>query len=148
MWFSQLRNLVGGRWRARRTQSQRPGGQLRLEQLEDRLTPANFTAGSVAELIADINAANTAGGSNTITLTAQTTSPYVLTAVDNSTDGWTGLPVIAANDNLTIVGNGDTIKRSGAAGTNPFRLLDVAKGATLTLENLTLEPASRVPAGK
>jgi hypothetical protein len=80
MWFSQLRNLVGGRWPARRTQSQRPGGQLRLEQLEGRLTPANFTAGSVAELIADIHAANTAGESNTITLTAPTTAPYVLTA--------------------------------------------------------------------
>jgi hypothetical protein len=119
-----------------------------LKQLEDRTLLTGYNAANVTDLINDINAANTAGGSNTITLTAQTTSPYVLTAVDNSTDGWTGLPVIAANDNLTIVGNGDTIKRSGAAGTNPFRLLDVAKGATLTLENLTLEPASRVPAGK
>jgi hypothetical protein len=138
MWLSQLRNLVGGRWPARRTQSQRPGGQLRLEQLEGRLTPANFTAGSVAELIADIHAASEAGGSNTITLTAPTTAPYVLTAVNNSTNGANGLPVITKG-NLTIVGNGDTIERSTASGTPDFRLMDVASGGSLTLENLTLE---------
>ena len=51
---------------------------------------ASYTAASVSALIADINAANTAGGANTITLTAPTTSPYVLTAVNNSTDGATG----------------------------------------------------------
>jgi hypothetical protein len=44
--------------------------RLSLERLEDRALPSNYTAGSVADLIADINAANTAGGSNTITLTA------------------------------------------------------------------------------
>jgi hypothetical protein len=59
--------------------------------------------------------------------------------VDNTTDGPTGLPVIAANDNLTILGNGDTIARSTAAGTPAFRLLDVADGASLTLANLTLQ---------
>jgi len=58
--------------------------------------------------------------------------------VDNTTDGATGLPVIAAGDNLTIVGNGDTIGRSTASGTPAFRLLDVATGATLTLQGLTL----------
>ena len=50
-----------------------------------------------------------------------------------------GLPVIAAKDNLTIVGNGDTIERSTAVGTPLFRLLDVASGGSLTLENLTLQ---------
>jgi hypothetical protein len=63
----------------------------------------------------------------------------VLTGVDNSTDGATGLPVIAANDSLTILGNGDTIERSTATGTPAFRLFDVAGGAALVLENLTLE---------
>ena len=92
--------------------------RLVLEPLEDRALLASYSAASVSALIADINAANTAGGANTITLTAATTAPYVLTAVNNSTDGRdTGLPVIAANDNLTIVGNGDTIERSTAAGT-------------------------------
>ncbi len=64
---------------------------------------------------------------------------YSLTAVNNTTDGATGLPVIAAKDNLTIVGNGDTIEPSTASGTPAFRLLDVASGASLTLENLTLQ---------
>jgi hypothetical protein len=110
---------------------------LRVKQLEDRTVPSSFTAGTVADLIADINAANTGGGSNTITLVAGTT--FTLTAVDNTTDGATGLPVIAANDALTIVGNGDTIQRSTASGTPAFRLLDVASGASLTLGSLTAQ---------
>jgi hypothetical protein len=114
----------------------------RLEQLEDRSLPSSFTAATVSDLIADINAANLAGGTNTITLTAPTTSPYVLTAVDNTTDGPTGLPVITGRskpDTLTIIGNGDTIERSTASGTPAFRLFDVASGASLTLQNLTLQ---------
>ena len=117
----------------------------RLEQLEDRTLPSNFFANTVSDLIADINAANAAGGINTITLTAPISSPYVVTAADNSTDGPTGLPVIGgggkkvAADNLTIVGNGDTIERGTASGTPDFRLLGVASRASLTLENLTLQ---------
>src|SRR5262249_5430757 len=89
--------------------------------------------------------ANQASGTNTITLTAPITSPYVLTTVDNSADGPTGLPVLSsggkkvAANNLTIIGNGDTIERSTASGTPDFRLFDVASGASLTLENLTLQ---------
>jgi hypothetical protein len=117
--------------------ARRRGLRLTLEQLEDRTCPSNFTAGTVSDLVADINASNQQGGSNTITLVAGKT--FSLTAVDNTTDGATGLPVIAANDNLIIVGNGDTIERSAAAGTPAFRLLDVAAGASLTLQNLTLQ---------
>jgi hypothetical protein len=126
----------------RQTQRQTPrrrGLRLTLEQLEDRLTPSNYTAANVSQLIADINAANMAGGANTITLTDPTNAPYTLAAVDNTTDGATGLPVIAAKDNLTILGNGDTIERSTAAGTPAFRLFDVASGASLTLGKLTLQ---------
>jgi hypothetical protein len=112
---------------------------LVLERLEDRTALSNFNAATVSDLITDINAANKAGGTNTITLTAPTTSPYVLTAVDNTMDGANGLPVIANHDTLTIVGNGDTIERSTASGTPDFRLLDVAKGGSLTLENVTLQ---------
>ena len=49
--------------------------RLRLEELEDRALPSNFFAATVLQLIHDINAANNAGGTNTITLTAPTTSP-------------------------------------------------------------------------
>jgi hypothetical protein len=99
--------------------------------------PSSFTGASVSDLIADINAANLAGGSNVITLAPKNT--FSLTAVNNSTLGPTGLPCIAANDNLTIIGNGDTIQRSTAKGTPAFRLFEVASGATLTLQNLTVQ---------
>lgn len=107
-----------------------------IEPLETRRLFASFTAASVADLISDINAANTAGGSNTITLAPAT--PFNLTAADNVWDLPTGLPVVRAGNDLTIVGNGDTIQRSTAAGTPAFRLLVVATGGSLTLSNVTL----------
>src|SRR5437762_1549634 len=121
--------------------------RLWLEPLEDRTQPSSFSAATAADLIADINAANQQGGSNTITLVAPSTSLFVLTAVDDTNDGATGLPLIAAQNNLTIIGNGDTIERSTAAGTPAFRLLDVASGAALTLENLTLQGGLAYGAG-
>jgi hypothetical protein len=108
-----------------------------LETLEGRALPSTYYAATAADLIADIKAANTVGGANAIVLTAPTTSPYVVTVVDNTTAGATGLPVIKKGD-LTIVGNGDTIERSSAAGTAGFRLFDVASGGSLTVQNLTL----------
>jgi predicted outer membrane repeat protein len=119
------------------------GLRPRLEALEDRTLPSNYIAGNVSKLIADIGAANTAGGANTITLTAGAT--FTLGRADNATDGGNGLPVIAANNNLTIVGNGDLVQRDPRLGSGTwgdgtqFRLFDVAAGATLTLQNLTLQ---------
>jgi hypothetical protein len=115
-----------------------------VEALEDRLVLSTFYAATAANLIADINAANLQGGANSIVLTAPTTSPYVLTAVDNTTDGPTGTPVIQQGDNLTIVGNGDTIERSATVA---FRLFDVASGASLTLQNVTLQGGLAVGSG-
>jgi hypothetical protein len=140
MWLNTLWQRWGSRPAAsRRGRPTSPRQRLRLsvEQLADRIVPTNFTAGTVADLIADINAANAGGGSNTITLVAGTA--FTLSAVDNTTDGATGLPVIAANDTLTIVGNGDTIQRSTASGTPAFRLFDVASGASLSLQSLTVQ---------
>jgi hypothetical protein len=120
--------------------SRSPGrGRLRprLEQFEDRTLLSSYTAGSVSDLINDINTANAAGGANTITLATRTT--FTLTQVNNTSDGPTGLPVVAAGDNLTIVGNNDTIQRSSVSGIPSFRLFDVASGASLTLENMTLQ---------
>jgi hypothetical protein len=107
-----------------------------IEQLETRRLLASFTASTVAELIADINATNAAGGANSITLAPGTT--FKLTAVYNNTSDPNGLPVIAAGNELTIVGNGDTIQRSTAKGTPAFRLFEVARGGSLALNNLTL----------
>jgi hypothetical protein len=110
-----------------------------VEQLEDRTVPSglSYTAKTVSDLIFDINAANQAGGSNTINLAAGVR--FTLTDVKDWTDGPTGLPVIAAGDNLTIVGNGDTIERSTAKGTPAFRLFDVAAGASLILQDMTVQ---------
>jgi hypothetical protein len=145
MWLAKLRNLVFAPRSPQPLASQGRRAKLVLERLEDRNLPSSYTAATVADLIADINAANAAGGANTITLVANTT--FVLSAVDNTTDGATGLPVIAANDSLTFAGNGDTLARSTAAGTPDFRLLDVASGGSLTLNNLTLQGGLAFGAG-
>jgi hypothetical protein len=131
------RRTPSGRHSAPRRAASRRGLRPTLERLEDLTLLTSYTAATVSDLIADIGASNSQGGTNTITLVAG--NSFVLTAVDNTTDGATGLPVIAAHDNLTIVGNGDAIARSTAAGTPAFRLLDVAAGASLTLQNLTLQ---------
>jgi hypothetical protein len=137
----------------RRTQTpprQRANFRPMLEALEDRVVPTVFDlttnptmdpSGAVKELIAAMNSANRAGGPNTIDLYAA--GVYDLTAVNNTTNGANGLPVIsgggtkAAADNLTIDGNGGTIQRDSTA--LAFRLFDVASGGSLTLQNVTLQ---------
>jgi hypothetical protein len=108
-----------------------------VERLELRAVPASYTAATVDNLRDFINAANATPEADTITLAADTT--FTLTVVNNTADGATGLPVIAAGEDLTIVGNGATIERNTAADTPAFRLLDMALGASLRLENLTLQ---------
>jgi len=132
------------------------------------MLPATYYAATASDLIADINAANAAGGTNTIVLTAPSSSPYVLTASNNGTDGGNALPVISGGeisssgkgkkvvtvtfpaDNLTILtGNGSTNPGHGdiidASGHN--RLFDVAAGASLALKNVTLQNGLESGAG-
>jgi hypothetical protein len=141
MWFrTLLASWKSGRSGSLRPRPKRRYSRLALEHLEDRSLPSTYSAATVSGLIADINAANKAGGANTIILTAPTNSLYALTTVNNTTDGPTGLPVIGGGkkaDYLTIVGNGDTIERS-ALNTADFRLLAVASNGSLTLKNVTL----------
>ncbi len=68
-------------------------------------------------------------GADTIELTADVT----LTAVDNSTGGANGLPVISSD--IKVEGNGFKIERAG--GAPPFRLFLVASAA-LGLKSVTL----------
>jgi hypothetical protein len=133
--FSRITRVFTAAGRA----SAKPARRTRLavEALEDRAVPVSFTAATVADLVADISAANAAGGANTITLAPG--ARFTLTAADNSTDGPTGLPVIAANDDLTILGSGDIVERSTASGTPAFRLLSVAPGAALTVNSAILQ---------
>src|SRR5262249_44430376 len=74
---------------------------------------------------------------------AAPSAPYTLTAVDNTTDGANGLPVIAPGNHLFIFtifgGGGISIQRSTAPGTPAFRLFDVAAGASLELYGLRLK---------
>lgn len=140
-----LSNRLGLSFRAasrRKPPAARRSIRLSLELLEDRTLLSSYTAATTSELIADITAANNAGGTNTITLAANTT--FDLTAVNNATTGKkglgaNGLPVIKQGDNLTIIGNGDIIERSTAAGTAAFRLFQVAQGSSLTLQNVKLQ---------
>jgi phospholipase/lecithinase/hemolysin len=107
-----------------------------MEPLEDRTLLSNYMAASVSDLIADINAASQAGGTNTILLAAKTT--FDLTAVNNATNGANGLPVIVKTNHLTITGQGgDIIQRDPSAPA--FRLFNVASGGSLTLSFMTLQ---------
>jgi hypothetical protein len=92
------------------------------------------TAGDGACLLDAINQANTNGEANTITLEAGT---YTLTAVDNTTDGPNGLPVITSP--LTITGEGaETTIITRDARAPSFRILHVGAAGSLALEGLTL----------
>jgi predicted outer membrane repeat protein len=105
--------------------------------------PASFTAATVSDLIADINAANLSADADTITLAPGKT--FTLTEVNNTTSAYwaNGLPVISATGGpLTILGNGDLIERNTAGKTPAFRLFDVQAGASLTLKDLTLQGGS------
>jgi hypothetical protein len=137
MWFSRLRNLFGGPKCPCRPAPQPHPRRLLLEPLEDRSLPSNYYAATVSDLIADINAANQAGGSNTILLAANTT--FDLTVTNNWTNGGNGLPVIAANNNLAIIGQGGDVIQRDDFSNYDFRLFDVAGGASLTLTDLILQ---------
>lgn len=115
----------------------RPKSRLCIERLEDRTVPATYSAANVPELIAAMDAANLTAEADTILLAPATT--FTLTEVNNTTNGATGLPTIATGEDLTVLGNGAIVERSTASGTPAFRLLDVAVGASLTLENATLQ---------
>jgi predicted outer membrane repeat protein len=111
------------------------------------------TAATISQLIADINSADKTGGAFTINLKPSTT--FDLKNADNSTNGANGLPVIGSTKavDLTINGNGDTIERVGGFKTtkqgasNAFRLFNVAPGASLTLQAVTLQGGSAYGSG-
>jgi uncharacterized protein (TIGR03118 family) len=98
-------------------------------------------AATVNQLVVDINHANSTGDAITMNLAPQTT--YELKTVNNTTKGANALPVLGGTNavNLTILGNGDIIERgsstsSGRYGFHPFEL---APGASLTLDHVTLQ---------
>jgi len=149
MWFDELRLWIRNYPRyakpaARRRKMKR---RLYVEALENRLCLSAFNAATTAALIADIAKANTNGASaNTINLTG--TSSYVLTAVNNTTNGPNGLPVIGSTvaSTLTINGNGNIVENgSGSA----MRFFEIAPGSggSLVLKNIELQGGSALGSG-
>jgi hypothetical protein len=108
---------------------------LGLETLEERCLLNGGDVTTTAGLVAAINEANSSSSPITIILAPGTTFDF--TAANNSTGsvpGYNALPVITGN--ITIVGNGDTIERTGSSA---FRFFTVqGQGASLTLQNLSL----------
>ena len=98
----------------------------------------NIPNGDIAALKNAIITANGNGQADTVNLAPVGT--YTLTAIDNSINGANGLPVII-NDvgglDLTINGNGATIKRNDSPGAPEFRILQV-DSATVNVSNLTI----------
>ena len=99
-------------------------------------TAATLTCGTsdVACLIAAITAANRTPEPDTIRLAAGT---YLLTAVDNITDGPNGLPSVTGP--LTLQGVGADQSLIARAPSAPaFRLLHVAPAGVITIQDLTM----------
>ena len=100
-----------GRRSARVPVRTRAGSTPHVERLEVRAVPASYTAANVPDLIAAINAANRDGrGGHDHAGRRQ--DLHADRGGQRHSDGPTGLPVIAAGEDLTIVGNGDVIERS------------------------------------
>src|SRR5579875_1547295 len=95
---------------------------------------ATTVACSVSSLASAVATATSGPGPNSITLTSSCT--YTFSTPNNSTAGGNALPVITGN--VIVNGSGAVLARSTASGTPEFRFFDVAAGATLTINDLTL----------
>jgi uncharacterized repeat protein (TIGR01451 family) len=96
----------------------------------------NIADGDVAGLIAAINTANGNAQADVINLASDGT--YILTAVNNTTDGPNGLPAITGDSSaLVINGNGATLRRQ--AGAPDLRFFWIGTDANVTLNDVRLE---------
>jgi hypothetical protein len=68
-----------------------------------------------------------------------------LTEVDNDTDGPNGLPSITSV--VTINGNGTTVRRDDFGGTPDFRIIHVAEGGDVTLNDISASEGGRASPG-
>jgi hypothetical protein len=136
---NEQRSAFAARRRTRTSARPRTSFRPQWQALDHRRLPSGLpypTAATVSQLVADINYADKTGGAFTVNLKAGTT--FDVKSVNNTTSGANGLPVIGGTKavDLTIAGNGDTIER---VGSKSFRLSDVAPGASLTINRVTLQ---------
>lgn len=144
-------------------------GRLTFEVLEDRLAPAVFIVnvdtdsatgtgvGDTGDLRYCINAANAAGGDNTITFAGAAVGSTIILANNDTnspfTFGRTALVVGVqatsqgpapggSTSNLTILG--DPTAGVTISGNNALRIFGILAGSTLTLNNVTLTGGSAV----
>lgn len=106
--------------------------------LPARADTFNVGAGDVAGLKGAIVVANVNGVDDIINLAGG--ADYPIGNFDNSVNGFNGLPVIRPDSGhqLTINGNSSTIRRDLGGAVPNFRLIYVAAGSQLTLNNLGL----------
>jgi len=127
------------RWRPRRqpaTQFLALCAGVSIVLASPAVEAATFTCpgGDVTCLVAAIHAANANGQINTIRLGE---GAYRLTAVDNSTDGPTGLPSVTST--LTIAGADAAVTIvERAAEASRFRIFHVGSEGVLTLRRMTI----------
>lgn len=98
----------------------------------------NVANGDVAGLKSAINTANANNVADTINLAANGT--YNLTTVDNNNFGANGLPIIIddlAGADLTINGNGATLRRNPTGSLPAFRLMPIGEVTNVTIKDLT-----------
>jgi hypothetical protein len=152
LWLRAVARSLFGRRSLSLSRKQRSASRrvrVGLEPLEDRVTPSTTinvndpsggldnptnvtvsTLGSNVTLRDAINAANNTGGTGSYVINLPAGNTITFNAVDNNSIGPNALPAITSN--ITIEGNGDTLKISGA--TERFFFV----GSALTLDNLTL----------
>jgi hypothetical protein len=96
-------------------------------------TVTNLNATGVGSLYAAVTSANAAGGTNTITFDSSLSGTISFTSAN---DYSCGPAVMGITSNLTITGPSGGIILAGNSGN--FRLFNVASGATLALDSLTI----------
>jgi hypothetical protein len=107
--------------------------------LASSVSAAHFSCsdGNVTCLIASINTANQRSGNNTILLGP---GVYSLTAIDNTVNGNTTLPIIARNIKIRATSNTEPtiIENDTGAAINSSRIFFVANLGNLTLDGIIL----------
>lgn len=98
---------------------------------------SSYTVTTPEELVTAIRSSNASPAADMISLAP---SAFTFLARSSYGEGRSILPAITAEGGaLTIEGNGATVQLATVPGDQPFRLIEVAPGASATLKNLALK---------